>query len=41
MLENQIYEIFSKGETLDFSMILNVANLISFLANNLKRDWDW
>ncbi len=41
MLENQIYEVFSKGETLDLNMILNVANLISFLANNLKQDWDW
>lgn len=41
MLEGQVFEVFAKGESLDFSMILNVANLVSFLANNLKRDWDW
>lgn len=37
MLENQIYEVFSKGENLDFSSIINVANLISFLVVNLKQ----
>lgn len=37
MLEDQIYEIFSKGESLDFSGIINLANLISFLVNNLKQ----
>ncbi len=41
MLETQLFEVFSKGETLDFSSIINVANLISFLANNLKQNWDW
>ena len=37
MLENQIYEVFSKGENLDFSSIINVANLISLLVVNLKQ----
>lgn len=37
MLENQICEVFTKGENLDFSSIINATNLISFLVVNLKQ----